>query len=35
MTISRGRKVFENGIFLGEKGWGKFVKRHARKGARI
>jgi dihydropyrimidinase len=32
MTFSRGRKVFENGVFLGEKGWGKFVKRHPRKG---
>jgi dihydropyrimidinase len=32
MTFSRGRKVFENGVFLGEKGWGKFVKRTPRKG---
>lgn len=35
MTFSRGRKVFDNGTFVGEKGWGKFVKRHAKKGAKI
>jgi dihydropyrimidinase len=32
MTFSRGRKVFDNGVFVGEKGCGKFVKRHPRKG---
>ena len=26
-TYSRGRLVYKNGEFLGEKGWGKFVKR--------
>jgi dihydropyrimidinase len=26
-TYSKGRLVFDNGKFLGEKGWGKFVKR--------
>ena len=30
MTFSRGRLVYENGKFLGEKGWGKFVKRASR-----
>ncbi len=27
MTFSRGRKFFDNGEYVGEKGWGKFVKR--------
>ena len=27
MTFSRGKKVYENGEFVGEKGWGQFVKR--------
>ncbi len=31
MTFSRGRKVFDNGVFVGEKGWGQFVKRHPKK----
>ncbi len=26
-TYSRGRLVYDNGEFVGEKGWGKFVKR--------
>lgn len=26
MTFSRGKLVYKNGEFLGEKGWGKFVK---------
>ena len=26
-TYSRGRLVYKDGEFLGEKGWGKFVKR--------
>ncbi|WP_317856298.1 dihydropyrimidinase [Chakrabartyella piscis] len=26
-TYSKGRLVFDNGEFLGERGWGKFVKR--------
>ena len=30
MTFSRGRLVYENGKFLGEAGWGKFVKRASR-----
>jgi len=31
MTFSRGRLVFKNGEFLGEPGWGKFLKRKGRK----
>ncbi|MBC2582369.1 dihydropyrimidinase [Clostridium sp. DJ247] len=31
MTFSRGRLVFNNGEFLGESGWGKFLKRKGRK----
>ena len=31
MTFSRGRKVYEDGKFLGEPGWGKFVKRSLKK----
>ena len=27
MTFSRGRLVYENGEFKGERGWGKMVKR--------
>ena len=30
MTFSRGRKVFDHGTFVGEKGWGRFVKRRRR-----
>jgi dihydropyrimidinase len=30
LTFSRGRKVFDHGTFVGERGWGKFVKRHPR-----
>ena len=30
-TYSRGRLVYEKGEFLGEAGWGKFIKRIARK----
>ena len=30
-TYSRGRLVFKNGKFLGEAGWGKFLKRTKRK----
>lgn len=26
MTLSRGRIVYKNGEFLGERGWGKFIK---------
>ena len=26
-TYSRGRLVFDNGEFVGESGWGKFLKR--------
>lgn len=26
-TFSRGKLVFDNGEFVGEKGWGKFIKR--------
>ena len=29
-TYSRGRLVYDNGEFVGEAGWGKFVKRKAR-----
>ena len=31
MTFSRGKIVFENGNFVGEPGWGKFLKRKGRK----
>lgn len=31
MTFSRGRLVYDNGEFVGEPGWGKFVKRVGRK----
>jgi dihydropyrimidinase len=31
MTFSRGRRVFANGAFVGEPGWGRFVKCHGRK----
>jgi len=31
MTFSRGKLVFKDGEFLGEPGWGKFVKRIASK----
>ncbi|SNY41324.1 dihydropyrimidinase [Orenia metallireducens] len=31
MTFSRGRLVFKKGKFLGEAGWGKFIKRSLRK----
>jgi len=31
MTFSRGKIVFENGNFVGEPGWGKFIKRKGRK----
>jgi dihydropyrimidinase len=27
MTFSRGKLVARDGVFIGEKGWGKFVKR--------
>lgn len=30
MTFSRGRPIFKDGAFLGQAGWGKFVKRHGR-----
>ena len=30
-TYSRGRLVYDNGDFVGEKGWGRFVRRKARK----
>ncbi|MDF2985361.1 MAG: D-hydantoinase [Eubacterium sp.] len=30
-TYSRGRLVYDNGDFIGEPGWGKFVKRVCRK----
>lgn len=30
-TYSRGRLVFKDGDFVGEAGWGRFVKRHGRK----
>lgn len=30
-TYSRGKHVFKNGEFLGEAGWGKFLKRAGRK----
>lgn len=30
-TYSRGRLVFDNGDFVGEAGWGKFIKRVSRK----
>jgi dihydropyrimidinase len=29
-TYSRGKLVYKNGEFLGEAGWGKFVKRKLR-----
>jgi len=29
-TYSRGRLVYDNGVFTGEAGWGKFVKRSLR-----
>jgi len=29
-TYSRGRLVYDNGLFTGEAGWGKFVKRSLR-----
>jgi len=32
MTYSRGRLVYKDGEFLGQVGWGKFVKRRGRKG---
>ena len=31
MTFSRGRLVYSNGEFVGEPGWGKFVKRIGKK----
>lgn len=31
MTFSRGRLVFKDGEFLGQPGWGKFLKRKGRK----
>ncbi len=31
MTFSRGRLVYKDGEFVGEPGWGKFVKRAGRK----
>ncbi len=31
MTFSRGRLVYDNGEFVGEPGWGRFVKRAGRK----
>ncbi|TCT15491.1 dihydropyrimidinase [Natranaerovirga pectinivora] len=31
MTFSRGRLVYKDGAFVGEPGWGKFVKRIGRK----
>lgn len=30
-TYSRGRLVYDNGDFVGKKGWGRFVRREARK----
>lgn len=30
-TFSRGKLVYDNGEFLGEKGWGKFIKRSLNK----
>ena len=30
-TYSRGRLVYDNGEFVGERGWGKLIKRAARK----
>jgi dihydropyrimidinase len=32
MTFSRGKLVYNDGAFVGEAGWGKFVKRAGRKG---
>lgn len=32
MTFSRGKLVYENGKFVGEPGWGNFVKRVGRNG---
>lgn len=32
MTFSRGKMVFKDGEFLGQAGWGQFVKRHGKKG---
>ena len=32
MTFSRGKLVYQHGEFLGQAGWGKFVKRRGRKG---
>lgn len=31
-TYSRGKLVYNDGVFVGEPGWGKFVKRAGRKG---
>ena len=31
MTFSRGRLVYKDGDFLGQPGWGQFVKRKGRK----
>lgn len=31
MTFSRGKLVFEDGEFLGQPGWGKFIKRKRKK----
>lgn len=31
MTFSRGKMVFKDGEFVGERGWGQFVQRHPRK----
>ena len=30
-TYSRGKLVYKDGDFVGEPGWGKFIKRHGRK----
>ncbi|MBP1736517.1 MAG: dihydropyrimidinase [Oscillospiraceae bacterium] len=30
-TYSRGRLVYDNGTFVGQAGWGKFIKRQSRK----
>ena len=30
-TYSRGHLVYDNGEYVGERGWGKMVKRAARK----
>ena len=30
-TYSRGRLVYDNGAFVGERGWGKLIKRASRK----